>query len=95
MKKFLITLALFSFGFYFTQVGINTVAPQGVLHIDGAKDKPTSGLPTTAQQTNDLAFTPAGNLGTISPNAKPEVKGKVSVSPDGTGADLSKSTFKI
>lgn len=87
MKNFLATLTLFSSTLYFTQVGINTNNPQGTLHVDGAKDNPVSGVPTVTQQANDISVTPAGNLGigTVTPNAKLEIKGKVSVSPDGAG----------
>jgi len=34
----------------YSQVGINTVNPQAVFHIDGQKDNPSTGAPSTAQQ---------------------------------------------
>lgn len=47
----------------FSQVGINTPNPQGILHVDGAKDNPATGSPTDAQQANDFTVTSAGNVG--------------------------------
>lgn len=47
----------------YSQVGINTPNPQGVLHVDGAKDNPATGTPTAAQQANDVVVNSAGNLG--------------------------------
>jgi hypothetical protein len=53
----------------YSQVGINTPNPQGVLHVDGAQDNPTTGTPTAAQQSNDFTVGATGNvgLGTTSP----------------------------
>ncbi|MGI9583743.1 hypothetical protein ACR1PO_21285 [Chryseobacterium sp. RRHN12] len=36
------------------QIGIGTNNPLGSLHVDGAKDNPTSGVPTPAQLSNDI-----------------------------------------
>lgn len=36
------------------QIGIGTNNPLGSLHVDGAKDNPTSGVPTPAQLSNDV-----------------------------------------
>ncbi|WP_394666616.1 hypothetical protein [uncultured Chryseobacterium sp.] len=54
------------------QIGINTPNPQATLHIDGAKDNPNTGLPSTTQEANDFAVTSTGNvgIGTISPTTK-------------------------
>jgi len=41
------------------QVGINTSNPQNSLHIDGAKDNPATGAPSTLQQSNDLSEHPS------------------------------------
>ncbi|PWN69031.1 hypothetical protein C1631_013255, partial [Chryseobacterium phosphatilyticum] len=61
-----------------SQVGIHTSNPQGIFHIDGAKDNPATGIPTTAQQINDFVVISDGSVGvgTISPDksAKFEVK---------------------
>jgi hypothetical protein len=57
------------------QTGVNTPNPQGTFHVDGAKDNNASGVPTTAQQANDLIVTPAGDvgIGTTAPTAKLEI----------------------
>lgn len=59
-------------------VGINTSNPQGVFHVDGAKDNPATGAPTEAQQDNDFLVTSTGStgIGTTTPHisAKLEVK---------------------
>lgn len=76
MKKNLIILSglLFS-SFYLSQVGVNTVNPQGVFHIDAAKDNPATGIPNAAQRANDVVVTATGNMGigTITPTSKLEV----------------------
>ncbi|WP_052248393.1 hypothetical protein [Chryseobacterium taiwanense] len=53
------------------QVGVNTPNPQGVLHVDGAKDNPSTGVPSTTQQANDFTITSTGatGIGTTSPDA--------------------------
>lgn len=55
----------------YSQVGINTANPQGIFHVDGAKDNMATGVPTAFQQSNDFTVTAAGNvgIGTTSPNA--------------------------
>ena len=67
------------------QTGINTKNPQAVLHVDGNKDNNPEGLPTTAQQANDVVVTSKGNIGvgTITPKAKVDINGK---DPSGGGA---------
>lgn len=45
------------------QVGINTTNPQGIFHVDGAKDNNPAGAPTAQQQNNDFIVTPEGNVG--------------------------------
>jgi hypothetical protein len=76
MKKlfFLVT----SFCFYtnaISQVGINTKNPQGIFHIDGRNDNPTTGTPNTSQQTDDFIVTSSGNvgIGTTTPTRKLEI----------------------
>jgi len=58
------------------QVGINTSAPQATFHIDGGKDNPSTGAPSTSQQLNDVVATSAGNLGigTTTPTQKFEIQ---------------------
>lgn len=47
----------------YSQVGITTPNPQGIFHVDGAKDNPATGTPTVAQQQNDFTVTPTGSVG--------------------------------
>ncbi len=58
------------------QVGISTSNPQTSLHIDGAKDNPATGTPTTSQIANDVAFTSSGEIGvgTLTPATKLDVR---------------------
>lgn len=52
------------------QVGINTTNPKGVFNIDGAKDNPSTGVPTTSQQANDFMVKSTGqvSIGTTQPS---------------------------
>ncbi|CAA7391371.1 hypothetical protein [Chryseobacterium fistulae] len=63
MKNLFVTLTLTISGLALSQVGINTVNPQGAFHVDGAKDNPNTGTPTVAQQGNDVIVTSSGNVG--------------------------------
>lgn len=65
MKQAHILLFLLIGNLYFlqAQVGIQTSNPQGVFNIDAAKDNPATGVPSVAQQANDVAVTAAGNMG--------------------------------
>lgn len=62
------------------QVGINTVNPQGVFNIDGAKNNPNTGIPTAAQTTDDFTVLSDGKIGigTVSPSQKLEINSGVS-----------------
>lgn len=59
------------------QVGIQTSNPQGVFNIDAAKDNAATGVPTAAQQANDIAVTATGSMGvgTTAPAAKIDIVG--------------------
>ncbi|SDR03520.1 hypothetical protein SAMN05421664_3218 [Chryseobacterium soldanellicola] len=61
------------------QIGVNTSNPQAAFHVDGAKDNPATGVPTAAQQTNDVAVTQQGRvgIGTIAPTNSLEVDSRV------------------
>lgn len=83
MKKKLIILTAISFSILgFSQVGINTTNPQGTLHVDGAKDNPTTGAPTAAQQLDDFTVTNTGNVGVgkTVPTEKIDVVGNIQFS---------------
>lgn len=72
---FLILLCLLPNKLLFAQVGIHTSNPQGVFHVDGARDNNISGVPTTTQQLNDFIVTSSGNvgIGTTAPGKKLEI----------------------
>ncbi|MCW3162219.1 hypothetical protein [Chryseobacterium oryctis] len=61
--KFLLSGLFFTSSFVFSQVGINTANPQNIFHIDGARDNPNTGVPSSAQQSNDFIVTNNGNVG--------------------------------
>lgn len=67
----------------YSQVGINTINPQGVFHVDGGRDNPSSGSPGLPEQANDVVISTSGNIGvgTISPNAKIELIGSATIAP--------------
>jgi hypothetical protein len=64
------------------QIGINTNNPQTVFHVDGSKDNALTGTPSDTQVANDFVVTNEGKvgIGTITPQANLEVKGKVILS---------------
>jgi hypothetical protein len=64
MKKKLSIILIGISGFYYAQVGINTVNPQGIFHIDGGKDNPITGAPNIVQQSNDFSVIASPSLGT-------------------------------
>lgn len=70
-KNVLLICSLIVSSLAYSQIGINTPNPQGILHIDGAKDNPETGTPTAVQQTNDFAILNNGNvgIGITAPNA--------------------------
>ncbi|WP_027380596.1 hypothetical protein [Chryseobacterium daeguense] len=61
-----------------SQIGIHTGNPQGMFHVDAAKDNPATGAPTAAQQANDFIVTsPNGyvGVGTTTPARKLHIVG--------------------
>lgn len=73
IKFSILILGLISFYGNAQNVGINTPNPQGVLHVDGKRDNPTSGTTfTNAQVSNDVIVTANGNVGVG--NINPKVK---------------------
>ncbi|WP_128331064.1 hypothetical protein [Apibacter sp. HY039] len=72
-STFIIVIILFfATTFCYSQMGVNTPAPAGVFHVDASKDNNLSGLPTDAQQRNDVLIDSLGNMGigTIYPKKK-------------------------
>lgn len=63
MRKTILFYCLCVSMFCYSQVGIGTTNPQAVLHVDGAKDNATTGVPTAAQAANDFVVTSTGNVG--------------------------------
>ncbi|WP_330747393.1 beta strand repeat-containing protein [Chryseobacterium sp. CP-77] len=79
-KKLLLTSIFIMFSLAAkSQVGINTSNPQGIFSVDGMKNNPTSGVPTSAQAKDDLVMTPNGNLGLglIAPGTTLDVNGAI------------------
>lgn len=76
-KHILTSISIFASLVANAQVGVNTQNPQGILHVDGAKDNAVSGAPTALQGQNDFLVTSSGNVGvgTLAPVAKLEVNG--------------------
>lgn len=63
-KNIFLGIILLSSNLMFSQVGIDTQNPKGVLHIDGGKDNPSTGSTfTPVQQSNDVVVTSAGKIG--------------------------------
>lgn len=50
-------------GMLSAQVGINLENPRGILHVDGKKDNPKTGIPSIEQQLNDVLISEDGNVG--------------------------------
>jgi len=81
----LLSLAVSSHAYSQTgRVGINTENPQQTFHIDGGKDNPTTGVPSAAQQVNDVVVSSFGQLGvgTSQPRAKLHVTGGIATQID-------------
>ena len=91
-KNIIISIGLLLSGFSYSQVGINTVNPQGIFNIDGGKDNPTTGSAhSNAQQLNDFTVTAAGNvgIGKIAPSTKLHITtGGTAATPNATGFRL-------
>jgi hypothetical protein len=83
MEKYLLLLInLLTTVTLFSQVGVNTQNPQQVFHVDGksttATTNPTTGVPTTAQQIDDVVITNQGRvgIGTVYPSQSLDVNGR-------------------
>jgi len=80
MKKHIILSGtLLCSAIMFGQVGINTPNPQGIFHVDGAKDNSATGIPTASQQANDFVITTAGSagIGNTAPKVRIDVRSSV------------------
>lgn len=96
MKKIFILLSIVSVT-AFSQTGVDTNNPQGTLHVDGAGDNATTGIPTTAEAANDFVVTDTGDVGvgTITPHTKLEVNGIISSTPITLNTDNSNITSTV
>lgn len=77
IKNIFLMIVLLSFNHVFSQMGINTPNPRGILHVDGQKDNPVTGtIFTPIQQSNDILVTNTGSVGagTHSPAVKVDVR---------------------
>ncbi|GGF00512.1 hypothetical protein SAMN05443634_105213 [Chishuiella changwenlii] len=63
MKKILFINVMFLSVYTFSQVGINTPMPQGILHVDAKNNNSTTGSPTLEQQSDDFVVSANGNIG--------------------------------
>lgn len=70
-KCFLLIISLLSIGFSRAQVGINTLYPQGIFHLDAKGDTGSTGT----NFSDDVVVTAKGNvgIGTLSPSTKLQV----------------------
>lgn len=68
-------IALVCSSIIYGQVGINTTNPQGIFHVDGAKDNSTTGTPTSTQQINDVIVTSTGSMNFL------QKSGQISLAP--------------
>jgi hypothetical protein len=66
-------------------IGINTVNPQGVLHIDGIGNNPQSGSVGAAQAEDDVIIDASGRIGIGLPN--PATRVDILPEPSGTPGD--------
>ncbi|RNA61556.1 hypothetical protein D1631_06240 [Chryseobacterium nematophagum] len=94
VKKIITIIILGIYSFIFSQVGINTVNPQGILHVDASKDNPIIGIPNAIQQNNDVIVTSTGQVGvgTIAPSSKLELNSGVNNSSGMKFTNLTSST---
>jgi hypothetical protein len=72
MKRLILPLCLLC-GLYTaaraqTGIGINTLNPQGILHIDGTGNNPASGSVSPAEAEDDVIIDPSGRVGIGLPN---------------------------
>lgn len=76
IRLLVVLLVVVLFGSGYAQTGVGTRNPQGPLHVDGAKDNPTTGIPSAAQAANDVVVTNSGfvGVGVLSPVVKLDMR---------------------
>jgi len=70
------------------QVGINNSNPLAKLHVDGGKDNPVTGIPDSAQRSNDVVVTNEGfvGVGVLNPIVKLDLRSDGPQNAIGLGA---------
>lgn len=79
-KKILLLMGIFSIGFTYGQIGINTDEPKALFHIDASGNNSTA--PITSRYDDDVVITADGKigLGTITPQQQLEIiNGKLTI----------------
>lgn len=79
-KKMIIVIVVGIHGFFSpaaAQTGIGTSNPQGILHVDGARDNVATGIPTASQAANDVIINKTTGflgLGVLQPKVKLDMR---------------------
>lgn len=82
MKSYYTLIFAFCFNsLFFSQIGIQTGNPQGIFHVDGAKNN----TPTIQESDDFVVKNTTGNvgIGTLNPSTKLHINGKITIT-DGT-----------
>lgn len=87
MKRIFIPFALLTSIIMYSQVGIGTAKPQGLLHIDGKNDNDATSPLTPNQISNDVIFTPNGfiGVGVLAPKVKLDLRSSENNNAMGVG----------
>ncbi|SHF20831.1 hypothetical protein [Dysgonomonas macrotermitis] len=86
-KKILLLMGVFSLGILNAQVGINTLNPFGIFHVD-SKGNTGGTASSPSNDSDDVIVTNEGKvgIGTAAPTEKLDVRGKIRIA-DGTQSD--------
>jgi len=88
IRKILILPVYFLINIFNAQIGIGTSNPQGILHVDGAKDNPASGTLTPTQISNDVIVNKATGFigaGVLNPQVQLDMRSAGSENSLGLG----------
>lgn len=86
--KILILPLCFFINIFNAQIGIGTNNPQGIFHVDGAKDNPASGVPTSTQISNDIIINKATGFigaGVLNPQVQLDIRSTANENSLGIG----------
>nr|WP_306552786.1 hypothetical protein [Chryseobacterium sp. WG23] len=87
-RKILLLPFCFFINVFNAQIGIGTNNPQGIFHVDGAKDNPTSGIPTPTQLSNDIIINKATGFigaGVLTPQVQLDMRSAANENSLGIG----------